>query len=260
MIWWDCMPDKDFDVLSSPSRLRIYQTLLRRPNSTDDLGRILGLSNSSLRFHLRALESSGLVTRKTEAPKGRGRPKIIWTVDRTIHIEGFPIRQYGVLSEILLRSMMKLAKRKDEIGKVLLEVGREVGSDIIRHISQSKSVSSWGSDEFRKHYIGEHLEATGIVSEVEKCTEKEVVFSHYNCPFEELAIKYTKEICDYLDTGYYEGLVAGMGGIAQIERVSCLAHGDDKCTYILRWQKARKKAETSRSAPLLLSVVAAYHG
>ncbi|MCJ2520424.1 MAG: hypothetical protein LN412_05695, partial [Candidatus Thermoplasmatota archaeon] len=124
------------------------------------------------------------------------------------------------------------------------EMGKEVGSYLIRQISQAKSVSSWGPEEFCQYFIEENLESGGIVSEVERRTEKEVVFSYYNCPFEELALKYSVEICDYLDKGFYEGIAQGIGGNARFERIACLAHGDEKCKYVLRWERSsRGKAQ-----------------
>ncbi len=228
------MPEVGFGVISSPTRLKIYQTLLRNPMSTNQLAQSLGLSHSSLRFHLRDLESSGLVTRRTETTKGRGRPKIIWTVDKGVHIDGFPVRRYEQLSEILLRTLIHLAG-DEEVGTTLLHVGRELGAEALREISQSKSVSSWTPESFCEHFIIGSMERGGIVIDIERCSESEVVFSNYNCPFQELTVRYKDEICDNLDKGYYQGIAEAMGGGARFERTACLADGDDMCSYVLTW-------------------------
>jgi predicted ArsR family transcriptional regulator len=247
------LAERSFEVLSSPTRLHIYRALLKRPMDTDGLSRSLGLSRSSLRFHLRALETAGLVTHESQAPQARGRPKLIWMVDRTAHIAGFPARHYDILADILFRAVYKLEGRRDKVSKALYEVGKEVGRELIERISQAKSVSSWGPGEFCRYFVVENLESAGIVSEVEQCTKREAVFSYFNCPFQELASRYSKELCDDLDRGFYEGIVEAMGGAIEFERTACIAHGDGKCSYIFRWLSSGEASEGGPSSEMLMS-------
>ncbi len=242
------MPEYDFGVLSSPTRLEIYRALLKKPKSTNELARGLGLSHSSLRFHLRDLESAGLVVRMTETLKARGRPRILWKVNRRVHIGGFPVRHYEQLSDILLRTLKRLTENRKAVETALLEVGREMGEDMIRQITESKAISSWKSEDFCEHFIRGTLEGAGVVTEVEKLTEDEVVFSHFTCPFHELAERYKEEICDNLDKGFYEGIAEAMGGDAHFERTACIAHGDDKCSYILTWEARRASRGKAKTA------------
>ncbi len=61
-------------VLASPDRQEIVQTLLGRPPmSVRDLGELLGRLPVSLYYHLRALERAGLVVRAGDRGAGRGK-------------------------------------------------------------------------------------------------------------------------------------------------------------------------------------------
>jgi predicted ArsR family transcriptional regulator len=239
--------EKSFEVLSSPTRLEIYRSLLKGSLDTEELSRLVGLSRSTLRFHLRILESAGLVSHRSEEPKARGRPRIVWEVDREVHITGFPSRHYDLLSDILFRTIYKLESRRERVAEALSAVGREVGRELIERISREKTVARWGPQEFCRYFVKENLEGAGIVSDVERCTGEEAVFSYYNCPFQELATRYTRELCDDLDRGFYQGMVEAMGGGIEFRRTSCIAHGDGKCSYVFVW--FRRDDEPRRPVP-----------
>lgn len=60
-----------FRALASPRRTAILAALRRRPHTGSELARVLGLSDTAVRKHLRVLTEAGLVERRDE-----GRP---WT-------------------------------------------------------------------------------------------------------------------------------------------------------------------------------------
>ncbi len=65
----------------SAAKFRVLDRLKRhRESRVNDLARELELTEVAVRQHLQSLEESGLVVPVRQAPRGRGRPSILWSL------------------------------------------------------------------------------------------------------------------------------------------------------------------------------------
>lgn len=70
-------------ALGDPTRLSIFRRILEsvEPVTVAELTRHAGVHHNAVRQHLQILVDAGMVRGGTAAPSGRGRPKLVYTVD-----------------------------------------------------------------------------------------------------------------------------------------------------------------------------------
>ena len=110
-------------ALGDPTRHRIFRHLLEagEPVGVADLTRLLGLNHNAIRQHLARLEAAGLVVRGQSPPRGRGRPRQMFTVHPDAEVDWGTGGAYRRLS-LLLMDMIRS-------GDSALEVGRRAGRE-----------------------------------------------------------------------------------------------------------------------------------
>jgi predicted ArsR family transcriptional regulator len=115
------------DVLAQPTRARLFALLAdrARPASTEDLARELDLHVNGVRGHLERLREAGLVDRARE-PRGRGRPRDIWSIRADANPGGEPPSGYVDLGRWLARA---LAGRGGGV-RAVEATGREIGREL----------------------------------------------------------------------------------------------------------------------------------
>lgn len=89
-------------VLASKRKASLVEVLLSHPHgrTTTELAEATGLTTSTVRFHLNALESAALVVREVLEPVGRGRPELRFHARMPAPQNGF-----AFLAEILTEAV-----------------------------------------------------------------------------------------------------------------------------------------------------------
>ncbi len=115
------------DVLAQPTRARLIARLgeLRRPASTDELAKELGLHRNGVRMHLERLAEAGLVVRERER-RPQGRPRDAWVLDPDAQPGGDPPTAYADLGRWLVRSISAAKTRARDLEAAGREIGREL--------------------------------------------------------------------------------------------------------------------------------------
>lgn len=115
------------DVLAQPTRARLFSLLgeLKRPASTEELARELGLHPNGVRVHLQRLHEENLVTR-AQAPRPRGRPRDEWSVAPDARPGGDPPLANASLSRWLAQAIPARPSRLRDVESA----GRQVGRDL----------------------------------------------------------------------------------------------------------------------------------
>lgn len=123
----DLPTDAGHELLGQPTRARLFVLLeeLKRPASTDELARELGLHPNGVRAHLERLHEAKLVTR-TRSPRPRGRPRDEWSVAPDALPGGEPPRAYADLARWLARAIPARESRLRDVEAT----GREIGRDL----------------------------------------------------------------------------------------------------------------------------------
>jgi predicted ArsR family transcriptional regulator len=118
------------DVLAQRTRARLFARLgeLRRPASTDELARELGLHRNGVRMHLERLAEAGLIVRERER-RPQGRPRDAWLINPDAQPGGDPPTAYTDLSRWLARSMSAGKSRVRDVEAAGREIGRELAPE-----------------------------------------------------------------------------------------------------------------------------------
>ena len=217
-------------ALSSHSRLEILGWLSRQPMSVEELSHKVSLKTITVRHHINLLKRAGLVEEHGEERRKVGRPVVRYqTTQKPVSIQ-YPIRQYELLSEILMQVLLEQMGRA-KIRVAMNKVGRSLGERLAKEITEKKRVTRWNMEALKKHVVDEHLSELGAIPEVIAHDSKRVRFRMHNCIFRELAVKYPELICESLDEGLMETLLKGTVGKVEVTQNKCVAHGDKFCEY-----------------------------
>ena len=99
-------------VLASASRMAVLDLLRSRaqPLGVGEVAQHIGLHQNTVRSHLDLLVDAGYVVRRTEAPTGPGRPRVVY--EATAAPDGE--RNYRLLAEVLAQHLMATSERPGE--------------------------------------------------------------------------------------------------------------------------------------------------
>ena len=108
-------------ALGDPTRYEIYRHIARaeRPVTVAELTEAFALNHTTVRQHLGKLDDAGLLTRITDAPRGPGRPRVLYRLTDEAAAEWNDEGPYERLSLLLLEIATT--------GASPLDVGRAAG-------------------------------------------------------------------------------------------------------------------------------------
>lgn len=206
----------------SPARRRVTDSLkIEGASTATELASRLGLTSVAIRQHLQGLEETGLVTSTTSPAAGRGRPSQLW--------------------RLTPRAMSLFPDRHGELTVGLIEAIREaVGDDALDRV-----VSTRGAAQMRRYRellpdasasLGTRVEALaaqrsreGYMAEVRGDGDDGFLLVENHCPICEAATS-----CMSLCRVELDVFQAALGSTADVERVSHLLDGDERCVYRIR--------------------------
>ena len=226
-----------FQALGSGLRLRILRELASGDRGVADLSATLDVAPATVRYHLGVLLQDGIVDKGLVHREGRiGRPRDHFRLRQSHVIDGFPVRRYETLSEILL-SVVTAFLPPARWQRALYEAGRASGRQLVAAIGGEVHGDGWTPERFVRDCLAGPFAAMGLQTEVVDLRKDRVQYRAFTCPFQELAVKYPDRICDHLDVGFHEGVAEGLGPGVVTRRLACMGHGAPYCEYSLRWTK-----------------------
>lgn len=186
------MSDRPADVLSQPTRARLFARLarLRRPAGTDELAAELGLHPSGVRVHLERLHDAGLIARE-RVPQPLGRPRDSWSIAPDSRPGSEPPDAYSRLARWLARSIPSTPGRLREVERA----GRQIGRELIAEGGQSRAEDG----------MGRMLTALGFAPQRSR-RKTTTVFRLGNCPYRE-AVRDNQPVVCALHRGLTLGLL-----------------------------------------------------
>jgi predicted ArsR family transcriptional regulator len=153
------------------------------PLGVTELAERLGIHPNTVRFHLDALVSQGLVDRSLEEPSGRGRPRTVHAPHPGMDRGGQ--RQYQLLAKILL-SQLSTSPDADAAAEA---AGRNWGGYLVDHIPPSRQP---GVAEATQRLTA-MMSDLGFAPEPDGEAARRIRLRH--CPFLELAEEYSSTLC-----------------------------------------------------------------
>ncbi len=235
---------ESYEALSSEARLTILNSLATTDRTIAELSKELKLHPATVRYHIKTLEAAGLVEESIrEKGLKSGRPTVRYRMSTSKRIHGYPRRHYEQLSELFLERLRETLGEKDLL-KTLLEIGRESGRNTIKDLEKKENIKEWTPEAFSRVFVNTLLRDMGVISETTKLDSALVIFREYSCPYQELAMKFPREICEAMDEGYTEGLCEAMGSGVEGAKTKCMGHGDAYCEKaVFWWERAKASAK-----------------
>ncbi|MFI1564319.1 helix-turn-helix transcriptional regulator [Streptomyces sp. NPDC020490] len=210
----------------SPRRREVLEVLraAAAPLGVTDVAERMRVHPNTVRFHLDALVSEGLVQRRTEEPSGRGRPRTVYAAEPGMHRGG--TRGYRLLAQMLLG---QLASTGPEAHRAATEAGRAWGAFLVDPAPPLRQPTAGQAADGLVALLDDlGFAPTAEHGEEGAAAPERIRLRH--CPFLELAEEYGQLVCP-LHLGLMQGALAGLRAPLDAARLepfatpdSCVAH------------------------------------
>jgi predicted ArsR family transcriptional regulator len=189
------------DALADPTRYRLFQRLEASvgPVGVDELTGTAGVHHTVVRQHLAKLRDAGLIVESTAVPQGRGRPRLLYSLNPEVARRWQEADHYQRLAGLLADALRR--------GVDAREMGRLAGADAAR----TWAASHEGVDIEVPDIVVAESARMGFEPSLEVVAEgrSDVVLHH--CPFRDVAADDPETVCS-LHLGIAEGVASEVGG------------------------------------------------
>ncbi len=199
-------------VLSSISRMAVLELLRSRggPLGVVEVAEHVGLHQNTVRSHLDLLVDAGYVVRRSDAPNGPGRPRVVY--EATAAPEG---DNYRLLAEVLAQHIVATSERP---GEAAVKAGRRWAESNARQMRGGDSdpaADAPASAEAAVEVVVRMLGDSGFAPELS--ADGSTVNLH-RCPFRELAVTNQDVVCG-ARLGIIQGALDDLGGLGSATRL-----------------------------------------
>ncbi len=184
--------------------------------SVDELSQALGITPMGIRQHLAILERDDLVT-PSQVRRGIGRPSHLYSLTETAQ-DHFP-KHYEEFAISLIKDLVEMAGPEKLEELLARRVDREV--KVLKERWQGLNFNQ------RVEELGKLLDEHGSMGDVQRLEDGSYAIREFNCSIHKIAQAHPV-VCEYEKRMVERAL----GCIVHTEE--CLAHGGQRCTYIVR--------------------------
>ncbi|WP_318245436.1 helix-turn-helix transcriptional regulator [Cytobacillus stercorigallinarum] len=216
------------NTLSDPTRYYIYQYVLKKhfPVTVKEIAKEFSIHPNVARLHLSKLAEINMLEAKIEKTGQGGRPsKRYHLTDSEIGLH-FPYRNYQMLSDILLETMITLGP---EGKKALYVTGKKYGEKLMETALHRQMVTKEDSFERKLALVIEAAEVAGLQPEF-KFDGKKIMFEMFNCPFKETAKKNQGEVCQ-MHFEFLRGMFETVFLDIELRELGNMLNGCVSCSY-----------------------------
>ena len=199
-------------ALGDPTRHALFRYLLDAPEPVGiaELTEHLGVHHNAVRQHLAKLVDAGLVVETTQAPTGRGRPRLQYRAHPAADARWGGLSPYERLA-VLLAEVIRT-------GDDPVEVGRRAGRALAHPVPP-------GGDPIED--LTEVIEWQGFDPVIRR-RGPHATITLERCPFTAAVLTDAATVCD-LHLGLAQGLADGIGGVV-VEELEVRAPQRAGCT------------------------------
>jgi predicted ArsR family transcriptional regulator len=201
-------------VLASISRIAVLDLLRSRaqPLGVGEVAQHVGLHQNTVRSHLDLLVESGYATRHSEAPRGPGRPRVVY--EATAAPEGD--RNYRLLAEVLAQHLVATSERP---GEAAVNAGRSwVESTGRRQRGDDEAGTAAGLPISEEAAIAAVVRMLGDSGFAPELSADGTSINLHRCPFRELAVSNPDVVCG-AHLGIIQGALADLGTMVSATRL-----------------------------------------
>lgn len=201
-------------VLASISRTAVLELLRSRarPLGVLEVAEHVGLHQNTVRSHLDLLVDSGFAIRRSEAPHGPGRPRVVY--EATAAPEGE--HNYRLLAEVLAQHLVATTERP---GEAAVTAGRSWARSTEQRQHRADGTGTSAalpvSEEEAIAAVVRMLGDSGFAPEL---SADGTSLNLHRCPFRELAVSHPDVVCG-AHLGIIQGALAELGGMVSATRL-----------------------------------------
>jgi len=206
-------------LLASTSRMAVLELLRSRaqPLGVGEVAQYVGLHQNTVRSHLDLLADSGYAIRRTEPPRGRGRPRVVY--EATAAPDGE--RNYQLLAEMLAQHLLATSESP---GEDAVNAGRTWAglTERLQRGSEGTAASPPVSEEVA---IGTVVRMLGDIGFAPELSSDGTFINLHRCPFRELAESNPEVVCG-AHLGMIQGALAALGAPVSATRLLSFVQPD----------------------------------
>ena len=200
-------------VLASISRMAVLELLRSRakPLGVVEVAEHVGLHQNTVRSHLDLLVESGYAVRRSEAPRGPGRPRVVY--EATAAPEGE--RNYRLLAEVLAQHLITTSERP---GEAAMNAGRSWVAATGHRQHDGDGAGTAAPPVSEEAAIAAVLRLLGDSGFAPELSADGTAINLHRCPFRELAESHPDVVCG-AHLGIIQGALADLGGVVSATRL-----------------------------------------
>jgi predicted ArsR family transcriptional regulator len=200
-------------ILASISRMAVLDLLRTsaQPLGVGEVAQHVGLHQNTVRSHLDLLVESGFALRRSEAPRGPGRPRVVYEATSAPDGE----RNYRLLAEVLAQHLVATSERP---GEVAVNAGRSWAASMGRPAHGDGRGSEAGSPISEDAAVAAVVRMLGDSGFAPELSSDGTSINLHRCPFRELAVSNPDVVCG-AHLGIIQGALAGLGAMVSATRL-----------------------------------------
>jgi predicted ArsR family transcriptional regulator len=181
-----------------------------QPLGVGEVAQQIGLHQNTVRSHLDLLVESGYAVRRTEAPRGPGRPRVVY--EATAAPEGE--RNYRLLAEMLAQHLVASSQRP---GEAAINAGRS-WAGLTGQTQDGRTAVVPAPPISGDEAITAVVRMLGDIGFAPEVSKDGSAINLRRCPFRELAESYPEVVCG-AHMGMVQGALAELGAPVSATRL-----------------------------------------
>jgi predicted ArsR family transcriptional regulator len=202
---------------SDPKRRILAHLKRTKTATTQELARLLDMTDVAARQHLFALEQQGLVSWATGTPSGRGRPGLRWSLTAAGN-DQFPDPHDALSLELI--EAVKETYGESGLRRVLAARTSHQLEILQRLMPEMAPIIG------RVHAVAQRRTVEGYMAEAVETEDDTVLLVEHHCPISEVA-----QSCPQICAAEIDLFKKALGSEVEITREQHLLDGDDRCIY-----------------------------
>lgn len=227
-------------MLASTSRMAVLELLRShtQPLGVGEVAQHVGLHQNTVRSHLDLLVDAGYAIRRSEAPSGPGRPRVVY--EATAAPEGE--RNYQLLAEVLAANLVSTSERP---GEAAVNAGRAWAESAGRQRHGGDARTAGVPPVSEEAAIAEVVRMLGDIGFAPEVSADGTSIYLHRCPFRELAERHPDVVCG-AHLGIIQGALAELGAPVTATRLLPFVEPNLCITTLTRPARRRRAGRTRR--------------
>lgn len=223
-------PLKITSTLADETRFSIYEYMLQHKNyfSVQEIAKQFTIHSNVARLHLTKLSEIGVISVEYLKTGKGGRPGRVYRAKQEgIHLS-FPRRDQSLFVNWSIELIHELGEEAfQKVVQISYRDGKRSMQQLLTDVKHKQPLSF----ESKIKILTQSASLIGYITEIlEDQNSKTIIFSIFNCPFQEQIQQYGEIICQ-LHESYLRGQVEELFEMNEFIQIESMLHSCDFCRY-----------------------------